>query len=151
MVRYSYIRTWKYSSTYRTLLSGFNSLTICLYTRTYVYRNTPVYLGHSFLSSLVRADFVSSCLPVLRRWSSRFCPPRCFFFFFSLMLWHRVLLHVTLACAFALIWISLCSVVWLCSPAQWLLLQDYWKTEYLLLLSSSPGSSVGSHRLWLGQ
>lgn len=49
----------------------------------HVYRNTPVYLGHCFLSSSVQADFVSSCLPVLiRRWSSRFCPPPCCFFFF---------------------------------------------------------------------
>lgn len=106
----------------------------------HVYRNTPVYLGHCFLSSSVQADFVSSCLPVLiRRWSSRFCPPPCFLCVFFLMLWHRVLFHITLACALALIWIFLCAVDWLCIPAQWLLLQDYWKTEHLLSLSSFSG------------
>lgn len=64
---------------HRKLTSGFSSLVICLFTHIHVYRNTPIYLGHCLLGSSVEADFVSPCLPVLRRWSSRFSPPPCFF------------------------------------------------------------------------
>lgn len=74
---HKYIGTYTYSRTYRTLPSGFSSLVI-LFTHIHIYRNTPIYPGHCLLSSSVEADFVSPCLPVLRRWSSRFSPP-CFF------------------------------------------------------------------------
>lgn len=60
------------------------------------------YLGQRFLSSSVQADFVSSCLPVNKKVVQQVLSTSLLFFFF-LMLWHRVLFHIALACVLALI------------------------------------------------
>lgn len=82
-VVYLYICTWEYSSTCRALLSGFSSLVVCLYTHIHVYRNTPIYLGHCFLSSSVQADFVSSCLPVNKKVVQQVLSTSLLFFFLN--------------------------------------------------------------------
>lgn len=96
--------------TYKTLLSGFSSLVICLCTCVHVCSNTPKYLGHCFLSFSLQEDCVSSCIPeLIRRWSSRFSPPPFFFLsffflnalaqgFYCIFPWHAPLLWSEFSC-----------------------------------------------------
>lgn len=110
MAKHSCVCAWECSSPYR-----FSSFALCPCTHpVHGCRSTPGYAGPCFLSSSAREDFVSSCPVLMRRWPSRFCPPWLLY----LMLWHPVLLHITLVCALALIWIFLCSGCLVVQPSS---------------------------------